>query len=959
MSDEIDLAAVTTCTDFGRVLTVVRERAGLSVRDVARKVNVPASTVGGYFGGSHLPGLKPANLVENMLRACGVTDPAELRRWVETWSRIRRTRRGSGASERGASERGASERGAAEQGAAGGGWGPGAVASRRRGSGGPPRAPVDRVRGDENVAALTVAPPVARLDRLPAVRGRGEMITLLTGLLPTAVGDTAGSGPARPAGPGGSGGSGGSGEPVGPGRRGNGTRVRGRVHVLHGLGGIGKSTVALALAATALDRGVRTWWISATRPGAVPAAMGALAVELGATHHQLRRASLPDLVWRLLGALDQPWLLVVDNADDPADDLGPSTGNVLDGTGWLRPVTGTRGMVVVTTRDGAAWSLGSAGGRPPPWIRLHRLTPLTDRDAGRALLDLAGDGPGSAQAAQSLGRRLGGLPLALSLAGQFLAEARRMPPGFGGSVIPRTYPAYEQFLRTSGPWSLLPDFAAADPRSAAPRTRPQPPDTPADAHPPADVPERRRERELVGPTWELSLNLLALRGQVRAQPLLTLLACLGGDPIPVDVLLDAEVLTASPLFSDLPATELWGLVRALAGHGLIEYTLDPTSSADPTNPAAPADAPMPATATAPGDAGAAHRIWLHPLVRDSFGRAAHVSGRVEDYLETITALLVHAARRLDPRDPETWPAWTMLAGHADAGLAMLRARRQWGLPALTEGRLPPELLVPATLAARFLRATGRLTEAAAGYETVLDTGRRLFGDDHADVLSAAHDLYRVRAAQGRPGDAEEGLRAVLDDRARVLGADHPDTLTTQHYLGRTLRESGRHPEALAWLTRTLTSRERVLGHRHRDTLTTRNNVADLLVEQQQWTAAEHLLSAVWTDRVDTLGPEHPATLVTRYHLARLDHRRGEHARAAGTAAELVAVCRRVLGPDHPRTLAAIGLHGEIEQELGRLAALRADVADAYRRSLRVLGPEHGTTRRLQRLQRLVGRSPSS
>ncbi|WP_261559534.1 tetratricopeptide repeat protein [Frankia tisae] len=906
MSDEIDLAAVTTCAEFGRALTVARERAGLSVRDVARRVDVPASTVGGYFGGAHLPGLKPADLVENMLRACGVVDPAELRRWVETWRRIRRSRRGSGDDERGA---------------AGGGWGPGAVSGGQlspggdaggpRAHGGPPRMPIDQARGDEVAAALTIAPPVARLARLPAVRGRGELLTLLTGQLPAAGNGTAGN---RTAASGSAGSNGGS-------------RVRSRVHVLHGLGGIGKSTVALALAATALDRGVRTWWISTTRPGAVPAAMEALAVELGATHHQLRRASLPDLVWRRLAALSQPWLLVIDNADDPAGDLGLPGGDVLDGTGWLRPVTPPQGMVVVTTRDSTDWSRGTAGDRMPPWIRLHRLAPLADCDAGQALRDLAGDAPGSAQAAESLGRRLGGLPLALSLAGRFLAEAQRMPPDFGGSAVPRSYPAYEQFLRTSGPWSLLPDFAGADPQAGAP--------------------DRCRERELVGRTWELSLGLLAARGQARAQPLLTLLACFGGGPIPVDILVNAEVLGTSPLFPHLQATELWGLLRALAGHGLIEYA--------PTAPTAPTDRGDVPSAAA-GGAQATHQIRLHPLVRDSFGRAAHISGRVEDYLETVTALLVHAARRHDPRDPETWPAWSMLAGHADAGLMMLEARRPWGLAELTEGRLPPELLVPATLAARFLRATGRLTEAAAAYEAMLVTGRRLFGEDHADVLSAAHDLYRVRAAQGRARDAEEGLRAVLDDRARVLGPDHPDTLTTQHYLGRTLRESGRHGEALGWFNRTLTSRERVLGHRHRDTLTTRNNVADVLVEQRQWDAAEQLLRAVWTDRVDTLGPEHPATLVTLHHLARLDHRRGEHARGARAAAELVAACRRVLGPDHPRTLAAICLHGELEQELGRLLAPRADLTDAHRRSLVVLGPEHGTT---QRLARLAGRPPSS
>ncbi len=893
MSEEIDPATVTTCEEFGRALTAVRVRAGLSVRDVAKAVDIPPSTAGGYFSGSHLPGLKPADLVPAMLRACGVTSPAAVQVWVAAWMRARRHRR--------AVTKGGSQR--TLGGLAGGGAPPV-----------PPHQDFPRTSTDsDGVAAggagqanLTLRPPVGRLDGLGVIRGRADILDRLTTALPAPAGphqppDTAQAiGTVRVAGDG---------------------RTRGAcgVHVLYGLGGVGKSTVALTVAARALDRGLRAWWINAAGPGTVTAAMTALAVELGASQHQLAQGSLPDLLWRLLDGLDRPWLLVIDNADDPDADLGPPGGGVLDGTGLLRPVSTPFGVVIVTTRDGAAWS--SAGGaRPPGWLTPYRLRPLAGSDAGQALHDLAGDGPGTLAGAMSLAVRLGGLPLGLRAAGLFLVETARMPPVPGDTTIPRTYAAYEQALTTGRPESVLPDL---------------------DGQVPAG---RDAERALVGPTWELSLRLLAAQGRGSARSLLTLLACLGGDPVPVG-LLDPAVLASSALFPGLTTTGLWMLLRALAGHGLVDLTGVRNRPDRPGSRRDGAD---------PGAAAAIDQVWLHPLVRDSFSRAAHASGRVEDYLETVTALLTHATRHGDPRDPATWGRWAGLRGHADAGLALLRTRRAWRLGELTEAQLPPDLLVPATLTARFLRATGHLAEAAAMYNAVLAAGRAQFGHAHADVLCAEHDLYRVRAAQGRPDEAERGLRGVLDDRARVLGPEHPDTLTTQHYLARALRESGRLREALSLLERTLRSRERVLGPRHRDTLTTRNNIADVLVEQELWADAEKTLTQVWSDRASTLGPEHPATLVTRYHLARLDHRRGAPENAAVRADELVADCRRVLGPDHPRTLQAIGLRAKIAQARGQLDASLREVADAHQRSLRVLGPRHVTTRTLQRLAELDG-----
>jgi WD40 repeat protein/transcriptional regulator with XRE-family HTH domain len=85
-----DPGRVGTREDFARELTLLRERAGLTVRDVAKAAGVPDSTVGGYFGGRHLPPLKPPDLLRNILQVCGVHDPAVMEEWLGALSRVRR-----------------------------------------------------------------------------------------------------------------------------------------------------------------------------------------------------------------------------------------------------------------------------------------------------------------------------------------------------------------------------------------------------------------------------------------------------------------------------------------------------------------------------------------------------------------------------------------------------------------------------------------------------------------------------------------------------------------------------------------------------------------------------------------------------------------------------------------------------------------------------------------------------
>jgi len=82
---------ISTRQEFGTALTWLRERAGLTVRDLARKLGVPPATIGGYFAGRHLPPLKPPDQLPRLLSACGIEDAGEIEKWLAALSRLRRT----------------------------------------------------------------------------------------------------------------------------------------------------------------------------------------------------------------------------------------------------------------------------------------------------------------------------------------------------------------------------------------------------------------------------------------------------------------------------------------------------------------------------------------------------------------------------------------------------------------------------------------------------------------------------------------------------------------------------------------------------------------------------------------------------------------------------------------------------------------------------------------------------
>src|SRR6185437_4687038 len=86
----VDPREIGTRQEFADKLSLLKDQAGLTIRDVAGKVGVPASTLGWYFAGTHLPPVKMSDLLPRSLSACGTHDEAEVERWHAALARVRR-----------------------------------------------------------------------------------------------------------------------------------------------------------------------------------------------------------------------------------------------------------------------------------------------------------------------------------------------------------------------------------------------------------------------------------------------------------------------------------------------------------------------------------------------------------------------------------------------------------------------------------------------------------------------------------------------------------------------------------------------------------------------------------------------------------------------------------------------------------------------------------------------------
>ncbi|MFI7108348.1 tetratricopeptide repeat protein [Nonomuraea sp. NPDC050227] len=671
------------------------------------------------------------------------------------------------------------------------------------------------------------------------------------------------------------------------------------VAAVHGLGGVGKSTLAAHYAlAQAGGRPVPgqeseagsglnpVWWITADSRPAVEAGLAGLTVALQpelTTVLPLEALAGRATAW--LAAHDR-WLLVLDNVVDPAD---------------VRPLLERTltGQVLVTSRLGEGWHhldahvlrLDVLGEHEAIELLARIATPDLARDVLQAALDEQ-DLPERLEGAIDLVRELGWLPLAIEQAGAYLHQTRLTPRAYLNLLCEQPAVMYDRTARGGD----------------AERT--------------------------IARIWRVTLDHLA--GTPLTGDLLRILAWCGAEPIPRTLLdgLDADAPEVQHAAGELAAYNMITLSsETVTVHRLVQAVARTPDRQDPHRQAAAIDAAraqatsllydaLPNSAKDPAgwptwrallphitaltdriSPGAETSDTIH--LTNQAGLFLHDQGAVDRAITCFERACTANERMLGADHPDTFTARNNLAAAYESVGELDRA-----FPLYEQALADYERVLgadhPDTLNARnnlagAHRAAGDLSQAIALHERTLADRERVLGVDHPHTLISRTNLAGAHRAAGDLSQAIALFEQALADCERVLGADHPDTLVVRNNLAGTYELRGDLGRAIALFEQTLADRERVLGTDHPDTLGSRNNLAGAYESAGDLDRAIPLFEQSLADHERVLGADHPGTLTSQNNLAYAYCSAGDVSRAIALFEQALADCERVLGADHPTT----------------------------------------------------------
>jgi tetratricopeptide (TPR) repeat protein len=625
---------------------------------------------------------------------------------------------------------------------------------------------------------------------------------------------------------------------------------------LSGLGGIGKTQTAIAVARRLAEQYDYILWLSAedirfagtglrllvdalNLPGVNP--------EQGDTYLQALR------IW-LRSDDSKNWLLVVDNADEPE-----SLREFFDS------LHTPRGKVLLTTRAHAS-RLACLNLHPKAVVEAQR---MTEAEAVEFLFERTGKprNPQTEQTARAIAKRLGYLPLAMEQAGAYLTQTQ---------VPLQDYlQLYDQKRRE---WDQ--------------RYKPQMGNYPA----------------TVGTTWLINIEQVQ-RKSPPSVALLQLLAFFDSERIPLWLVQVIAYQMKPRGYLALVYFVRW-LVRKFARQttpplglleriGLNESAMSEALAQLISYSLVGYDGYIEREGEQVPYSCAVHRL-VQEVVRDNLGaeQAQWVGQLLRAYSEIAP----------DPRTPAEWERWREMLPHLFATLERATALK------VKPRRLQAYLLNEAGL---FLYNQGRYGEAEPLYQQALAIMRERLGEQHPDTAASLNNLARLYQAQGRYDEAEPLYQQALAIMRERLGEQHPHTAASLNNLAMLYQAQGRYDEAEPLYQQALAIMRERLGEQHPDTATSLNNLAMLYQAQGRYDEAEPLYQQALAIRKARLGEQHPDTAASLNNLAVLYHAQGRYDEAEPLYQQALAIMRERLGEQHPDTAASLNDLAGLYQAQGR------------------------------------------
>jgi tetratricopeptide (TPR) repeat protein len=238
---------------------------------------------------------------------------------------------------------------------------------------------------------------------------------------------------------------------------------------------------------------------------------------------------------------------------------------------------------------------------------------------------------------------------------------------------------------------------------------------------------------------------------------------------------------------------------------------------------------------------------------------------------------------------------------------------------------------------------GEYQRAEEFYLRVLAIEERTKGTEQPETAKTLNNLGLVYYLQGDYAQAEASYQRALAIYGRTLPANHPDIMYPLSGLGALYEKRSDYPRAEELYQQALAICEQALGDKHPETAHSLNKLADIYESQDKDAEAQELYQRALDIGEQALGPDHPDIALFLNNLAFLANKQEQHEQAEPLYERALAIYEEVLGTEHPVVASVLNNLGRLYRNTHNQE--RAE--ECLRRALAIrtesLGPTHPDT----------------
>ena len=234
----------------------------------------------------------------------------------------------------------------------------------------------------------------------------------------------------------------------------------------------------------------------------------------------------------------------------------------------------------------------------------------------------------------------------------------------------------------------------------------------------------------------------------------------------------------------------------------------------------------------------------------------------------------------------------------------------------------------------------RYSEAEQTHQRALALREQTVGPDHLDTAESLHNLALLYRQQGKYQQAEQLYQRELAIEGKAANEDHPERMAQLlNNFGLLYYEQGKYTQAEAAYLQALFIYD-LSSPGHPDRRYSLDGLGALTEKQGKYQQAEALYQRAWAICEQTFGDTHPETAHSLNKLADIYETQDKDQQAKALYQRALSIGEQALGPEHPDV--ALFLNN-----LAYLADKQGDYQQAeqyYQRALSIgeqaLGPEH-------------------